>query len=160
MHDVETQPALRKGNQEHIKLKTASTKEEINQVLNFQRTMPIITANDVMKHRLSNENPLLDNIDNCWENIGKVFKEYSTIESDYITERLSNKLKKKITFDISKSKSTCPGQKVIHVEGVATKIKYGDLVTACQAIAKLGVPNKASQNLVAQIIEKRISQLF
>ncbi len=137
-------------------------KEELNRVLNEHRKAlgtqdQVFTAVVDPKEAVPDQGtPILSDLDKCWESIGKVFKEYATIDSDSFVEYLNSISKRKSTIEWSDTHKC----KTIHVEGVATKIKYTDLVNASQALERVGASPKAAQKTVARIVKQRMSQLF
>lgn len=137
------------------------SKEDQNAILNKHRKSKgsldhvFSAVKDPLEKPADSGNKLLNDIDRCWESIGNVFSDYSTIDSKSFEKRVSEKVSRKVTLQSSNGSMNC-----VHVEGIRTKIHRDDMEKAFKALCRVGASNEDAQNIVTEIVEKKIKELF
>ncbi len=131
---------------EEITLKAETTREELEK--NKDKTKAPLYQSEIYQSGCNN--PLLMNMDKLIENLGKVFPEYRTGD----TEGMLDYIQKKIP-----GHTVAWDEGVFSVDGAKTNIKKVDVNVAFDGLKKMTSPTMADK-LIGKIIVRKLKKLF
>jgi len=142
------------------------TKEEIeylrkNKIISWDMSLDSVrrTQEDIC---LDTGNSLLNDLDKLWEMIGKVFKEYRTIDSECVLTCIKKHLgARTVDWDNAKSTlvSTTNYGKWLRVDGAKTNINYSQAKKAIEGLREIVSPTAANK-VVGRLIANKLKKVF